>query len=347
MSVKVLIIDNATGGVAYDKRWDSVQIDLIGGNVSATGIIPGVKVKDFEYANFQILSALSKNLGWYLKDEIDDNTIVIFPDARNTLAINLHEYRMTTRKKFKIIGFWTDGIYHGDGTTRNRLRGTNYNWSQKFERCLVECYDYNLVFLESSVAKFKHYHVKKSGNKVLQCALPFTAAINTVREEAKEFGEVKEDLVIMNTSPHDAHDLKIFEALQKEFPSYTFINAYEKDLPHKSYVKLLSRAKVVLSTCNTDSNPYSVLEAMALGCIPVLPDIPIYNEMFDNKWLYNTIILKQPYLNYIRNREQIHGQVRDAVENYTDYDLTTEVQKIHDEYFDSEQLKDIITEITC
>ena len=346
MPSKVLIIDNAAGGVAYDKRWDSVYLDLIGGDIDASGIIPGVKVKDFEYAKFQILSALSKNLSWYLKDEIDDDTIIIFPDARSTLAIDLHEYRVTSGKEFKMLGFWTDGIYHDSGTTRKRLRGTNYNWSQKFERCLVECYDYNLVFLESSLDKFKHYHVKKSGNEVLQCSLPFTAAINAVREEAAEFNEVKEDLVIMNTSPHDYHDLKIFTALQKEFPEYTFVNAYEKDLPHKSYVKLLSRAKVVLSTCNTDSNPYSVLEAMSLGCIPVLPDIPIYQEMFDSKWLYDKVILKLPYLNYIRNRDQIHTRIKDAVENYSDYNLTDEVEKIHMKYFDSQQLKDIISNIT-
>ena len=75
MPSKVLIIDNAAGGVAYDKRWDSVHLDLIGGSIAASGIIPGVKVKDFEYANFQILSALSKNLSWYLKDEIDDGQL--------------------------------------------------------------------------------------------------------------------------------------------------------------------------------------------------------------------------------------------------------------------------------
>lgn len=339
---KVLIIDNASGGVSYEEKWNYTHVDLADGCVNSIGMIPGGRTTKFETQEFSTLSALSKNLILYLESVIDDNTVIIFPNARSSLALTLNEYRRIHRLNFKMIGYWTTGIFDRDSGYRADLRGSDMAWIGKYERALIDCFDYNLLPMDSLYEKFKMYHRPPKRVKVELCPLPFTNAIQSMKQKAAEFNEVKEDLVIMNTAPDNKHDMQIFEAWKKAFPTYTFTNAYETNMSHISYIKLLARAKVVVSTNMTDHSPASIFEAMALGCIPIIPRIPVYEEMFDNDWLYDKIALKPPYLNYIRTRQQIEPKILNYVEKYDKYNLESEVERIQKKYFDSSKLKQII-----
>ena len=85
---------------------------------------------------------------------------------------------------------------------------------------------------------------------------------------------------------------------------------------------------------------------MKVNCVPVLPDIPVYKEMFNEDYLYPEIVLKPPYLNYIRNREKIHEKVWNSVENYVSYDIQSELKRIHDTYYDSKHLKQLLCSLS-
>jgi hypothetical protein len=64
--------------------------------------------------------------------------------------------------------------------------------------------------------------------------------------------------------------------------------AYQQDVC--SYRKILATADVVLSTALHDFQGLSVLEAVAAGCIPLLPDRLCYGEWFATQYRYRSFV---------------------------------------------------------
>lgn len=60
-------------------------------------------------------------------------------------------------------------------------------------------------------------------------------------------------------------------------------------LPRPEYLDLLHRSHVVLSTARHEFQGLAVLEAVAAGCVPVVPDRLAYVELFDAQYRYSSI----------------------------------------------------------
>lgn len=339
---KVIIVDNAAGGMAHEEKWRYVHLDLMESCIDSGAVIYGAQTSSFDTVKFINLSALSKDLSHKLRTDLDENTIILFANARTSLVLELNEYRAISGIDFKLIGFWSEGIFDRDGQYRKKIEKRSYRWAGGYERAISNSLDINLFPLQSLYDKFKKYYNVKDSIKMEVCPLPFTYAIQSMIDEVEMYGYVKDDLVIMNTAPDNIHDLKIFDVWKNRFPSFQFINIYESKLNRLAYLKVLKRAKVVVSTNKTDHSPASIYEAMAFGCIPLMPRIPVYEEMFDNEWLYDSVALKEPYLNYMRHREQIEPKILNYVNNYLSYNIEDEVERVHNKYFDSTKLKEII-----
>ncbi len=345
--MRIFIINNASGGLMYDNRWKWVAEELQQEEcVESVTVIEAVRTRDFKYNQFHSAASLSNGIIKHLSDDIDENSVIIFADARDSLAFILQEFRMRHELKFKMIGFWVDGHHYLRGDVKTRLRFVdNHDWMSKYERGLAACYDYNLITMESVLNSFKKYHNIRLVDKIMYCPLPFSNTTQYIENYVAKEDILKSDLVVLNTSPHSTHDLQIYEALQVEFKDYEFINVYNQLTTPVEYWRTLARAKVVISTNLSDSNPYSIYESMRLNCVPVLPDIPVYREMFNEDWLFPEIVLKPPYLNYIRNSEKIHEKVWNSMENYVSYNIQDEVKRIHDTYYDSTHLKKLLCSI--
>ncbi|MDA0791671.1 MAG: DUF3524 domain-containing protein [Proteobacteria bacterium] len=57
----------------------------------------------------------------------------------------------------------------------------------------------------------------------------------------------------------------------------------------EDYLALLARCDVVLSTSQHEFQGLAVLEAVAAGCVPVVPDRLVYPELFDGRYLYGDV----------------------------------------------------------
>lgn len=339
--MKLFFVDNASGGAAYDQRWKAVCAEFQNEPyVDNTYLISSKQAPETELAVFHSLGALTTKLMHHLKHDVDDDSIIIFANARDPLAIQLHQYRLVTKRKFKMFGFWSDGVYSIGGEVREKLRhGSGYRWSSYLEKTLAHGFDLNLLVTDRQLRYFVRDNGPVIGQKSVRCALPFSNTVKDIQEEMATYDIAKEDMVILNTPRGSLFNQQVFDFLVKDFPEYTCLNLHKTNMSSFNYRKELCRAKVVVSTSYSDANPYWIYESMSLGCIPLLPDIPIYKELFDEKWLYPAKVLTPPYLNFMRNLDLIHGRIRDSVENYLSYNLEEEVKKIHDVYFDSSQLK--------
>lgn len=345
---KVFFVDNAAHSVSEYYRW-TLAIAELQNTLTDFEVIPVsvgyTQFKKYHESNkYHSMSALSAELTYHLKTTVDDDSIFIFANARDPLAFLLYDYRITYNKHFKTIGYWSDSVSFAQGNLRRKIKKTNYNWGIRYERCIADCFNMNLV--GSNLLLKKMQYIYPAMSNVQKCSLPFDSTLKDITADVDSLGIEKDDIIIMNTSAESIHDLKIFDALQKEMPQFQFINVNEKSLTQPEYKRLLARSKAVLSLNRTDTDPYTIVESMALGCIPILPDLPLYVEMFNSDWIYSSIALKPPYLNFIRNREQIVEKIWNSVENYLNYSLQKEVEMITDKYYNSNDLKEVLCKLT-
>ncbi len=77
---------------------------------------------------------------------------------------------------------------------------------------------------------------------------------------------------------------EIFVQLHNRFSEHIGEFGYIKD--RKEYLRILSESDLVISTAIHEFQGLAVMEAVASGCIPVVPDRLSYPEFFDNKYCY-------------------------------------------------------------
>jgi glycosyltransferase involved in cell wall biosynthesis len=59
----------------------------------------------------------------------------------------------------------------------------------------------------------------------------------------------------------------------------------------EDYLRFLASSDIVLSTALHEFQGLAVLEAVALGCVPVLPDRQVYPELFGDRYLYSSDLM--------------------------------------------------------
>ncbi len=81
-----------------------------------------------------------------------------------------------------------------------------------------------------------------------------------------------------NHSPSCFNEAK--EMLAEEIIHFGYVESYQQ------YIELLVRGDIVVSTANHEFFGISVVEAIRVGCRPVLPDRLAYPELYEEKYLY-------------------------------------------------------------
>ena len=156
----------------------------------------------------------------------------------------------------------------------------------------------------------------------------------------------KENLVIMNSSGNAKHNEELFKSLQHELPEFTFMSIHSMGLDVNSYYRILSRAKLLISTNSSDINAFSIVESMVAGCIPIVPDIQVYSEVIGEKYLYPQKVLRPPHLNFIREGQVVLEKIRNFLDNYDSIDMTDDIEQIINKHYSSEQLLNIVDGLT-
>lgn len=97
----------------------------------------------------------------------------------------------------------------------------------------------------------------------------------------------KEDIIVFNGRNVDEKQPYLFELLKQRLPQYRYINTQKERLSKNEYYKVLAKAKVVVSFALQENFGYGVQEAVALGCIPIVPNRLAYVEQFTEEYRYN------------------------------------------------------------
>lgn len=111
------------------------------------------------------------------------------------------------------------------------------------------------------------------------------------------------DLVVF---PHRVDPEKcpeVFDNLSKQLPKYEFIKTMEVTKNKKEYYKILSEAKIIFSANKQETFGIGTVEAMMLGCIPVVPDKLAYRELYHRIFRYADIYEAKQKINYFMNKK--------------------------------------------
>ena len=101
---------------------------------------------------------------------------------------------------------------------------------------------------------------------------------------------------------------EVFESAKKEFSDEIIAFGYLES--KEEYISLLQKGSIVISTSIQENFGISVVEAVRMGCVPLLPDRLSYPEIMPEKYL-NEIIYS--------NKADFHGKLENMLLNYQDY----------------------------
>jgi len=181
------------------------------------------------------------------------------------------------------------GILHAGSFTDTDFVRDLERWSKGFEDIIFDVVDRIYVgsnFIKEDVIKKRFVNPDKI--KVTGFPLDY----RNLTTYCNEFE--KENIVVFNGRNVDEKQPWLFEKLKNEvlrdpeFSSVRFVNTQKLKLSKDNYYELLAKAKVIVSFALQENFGFGILEAVYLGCIPVVPDRLVYPEHFNQQYLYVT-----------------------------------------------------------
>lgn len=275
---------------------------------------------------------------------INRGDIIIAGDAWNPTMIGFKYLQMVNDLQVTTIGFWRDGIYDVNSKIRTGLLKKPKRWAKTFERALFDSYDYNCFISARQKSRFLGRYNVKDSPRIIPTGLPY----GKLTEIRSQYTPVpKENIIIL---PHDAADRgqrDIFMALRNYLKGYHFIDCHELQLTSSEYYSLLNRAKAVMAINLSETDPTNIYEGMLFGCVPIVPDRVIYDEMIPDEYKYPSYYTQPPFLNFVRGREFMHDRVETVFKNYDDLsvNLATHAKQLGDRYFENDKLLSLIKTI--
>jgi len=276
----------------------------------------------------------------------DENTVFIFTTANNSMVVRLHEYRCQSGRRFKMLGYWNDASQYRPGLLRQIYAQSELSWLKQHEKSLAYCYDYNLYPSEMEDYGLKQLELSIKAGELAYCPYPFDVSFeNTLKIASEHENVIKQNIGLFTNLDITEHTVRLQEIVTNTFPKVDFYSIHTDFHHSENYFGALSKSKLVFSITKFDLNPYSIIDAMAFGCIPLLPSIKIYKKLFPEKYLYNNSILNPPFLKFVRNGQKVFDTINEILTNYNGNDVVDDAKKIVKEYYSSQPLKDILCDL--
>lgn len=177
------------------------------------------------------------------------------------------------------------GIIHAGSFTDTDFVREFERWAHQFENAVFDIAD--KVFVASEF--LKRDLLKKriiDDRKLAVTAFPLDPNLDKLTPLPHD---QREPIVVFNGRLCDEKQPFLFDRLAERFPDgFEFVKTMERNLTKPEYYDLLSRASCVVSYALQENFGFGILEAVKLGCVPVLPNRLVYPEFFTDKFLFDT-----------------------------------------------------------
>lgn len=176
-----------------------------------------------------------------------------------------------TKQNIEIYGIWEAGTHdESDYITKEGMGA----WGDYYEQSIMK-------FVKMSFVGSEHHKKILTANRIANVKV--TGLPLNTKEIRKDRIHVHKENIVVNTSrlaedkmPHIYKHIK--DRVLAQCPSVRFIETHKLKLDKEAYYNLLSKAVAVVSTAEHENFGIGVVEAMALNCIPVVPDWKSYRD---------------------------------------------------------------------
>ena len=277
----------------YTKQWydywkkgfsKNFSVTYIDGPLMSDEIKEG-RFLDINGTNIWKAEQVKKASELFAKKKIKDGDIFLFMDSWHFGITAIKYMAQLAGINIKMFGYWHAGTYDpNDFVAQAGLK----KWAMYNEAGWFNALDGSFVateFHKELILKTHSPFIKSKNIHVVGFPMDWIKYIE------KEIGKIKkvkkEDIVVF---PHRLDKEKcpeVFDKLAKDLPQYKFIKTLEVTKNKKEYYELLQRAKIVFSASTQETYGIGTVEALMLGCVPVLPNRLTYKEMYWPLCLYS------------------------------------------------------------
>lgn len=221
----------------------------------------------YKYYQLMVITKLIRN------GRIEDDDILFFHDLWFPGIEGLQYIRDMTGKKFKIYGILHAGTWdENDFTYKNGMR----SWGRYIEQGWLRFFD--KVFLGSEY----HKKIIEDNTEGITAELIVTGLFFEQTDVVKRI-EVKENIIVFphRLDPEKRPDLflRLGSIMSEEYPNWKWIRSKDCCQTKEAYYRLLSQSKIAISFAEQETFGYAMLEAIANGCISIVPDELSYGTM--------------------------------------------------------------------
>jgi len=267
----------------FGKYFNTVNID---GTIITDKIDKG-RFLDINKTNIWKSEQVIKLAELFKKGKIKSGDKFIFMDAWHPGVINLKYMADLQDIKIKIYGYWHAGSYDKWDFLSQADMGY---WAHYFERSLFTIFDRSFVATQYHKQIIIDNFGKSVGRyvKVVHFPMRWDWEIKK-RIGTKKFK--KENIVVFPHRLDREKQPSRFDRLEEMFKTtdIKFIKTMEVTKDKKEYYELLAKAKIVFSANLQETFGIGTVEAMCLGCVPILPDRLTYPEMYKGEFLYKDL----------------------------------------------------------
>jgi glycosyltransferase involved in cell wall biosynthesis len=182
---------------------------------------------------------------------------------------------------WRFVGLFHDGNWDvWDFVTRSNM----YVWGEELENAWFKIYDRVVVASEY------HERVLLETRIIPNHKIEVIPWKVEVPKELLEYPSKKENIVVFPHRLTEDKQPELFRKLihdEKILPKdWIAVRTRDEKLDKRSYYQLLAKSKVVVSTALLEMFGISMIEAVMLGCYPIVPDRLAYREIFRDPFRY-------------------------------------------------------------
>lgn len=339
----IYIVDIEAVDTRYTKQWKDFlpkqlqrstneNVKVISGGETPQATTPGAFL-NFGGTNVYKSKQLEIIGEMFCKGQIQNGDYFLYTDAWNPTVIQLRYMAELLDVDISIGGLWHAGSYDPHDFL-GRLIGDK-PWVRHAEQAMYECYDDNFFASNFHIELFSQ-SLDIDQDKTHRVGWP----MEYLRSSLDQYkGMEKRDLILFPHRIAPEKQVDIFHDLKQQLPQYEFVVCQEQTLTKNEYHNLLGEAKLVFSANLQETLGISWYEGALVDAIPMVPDRLSYSEMALPEFKYPSQ-WTEDYSAYRKHRGDIAAKIVDYMENYDDYLISLEKQriKLNKEFFDGTEL---------
>lgn len=277
----------------YTKQWyeywkkefsKKFNVHYIDGKLSFDNIKKG-KFLDINRTNIWKAQQVIEIAKLFDKEKIKNGDRFILMDGWHFATTAIKYMAQLNNIKIKIYSYWHAGTWDdNDFVTQAGLR----SWANHIELGWMYACDGHFVATK--------YHKKIINEYFEDCGLsPKIYVVGFPMDWKKETKKHrmninnKKDLIVFPHRIDPEKQPEVFDRISKSLKKYNFIKTIEVTDTKEQYYDILKSAKIIFSANKQETYGIGTVEAVMLGCIPVVPNRLTYVEMYPKEFRYTDI----------------------------------------------------------